>query len=151
LYKGGLKEMNEGAWREARRLLQEVQDAEPSFEDTGRLLARIETELGKEDANLSHQATLGERYAQAKAAAEAGDWATAVSVLESLLAEAPDYKDAASRLAAARLELARQREQTAAKKPASLPSEPGRPPKPPMLPPEGPRRQGEKPRSLPGG
>jgi len=147
LYTQALQLHRTQRWKAVVQVFARIQALEPDFADPAGLLGAAEEHL----AEQQRQAALGERYAQAKAAAESGDWVEAVSALELLLAEAPDYKDAASRLAEARLVLRRQRWQVAAKKPDSVPPEPDKPKKPPTLPTDGPRRPGDKPRSLPSG
>ena len=150
LYERAMQAADAGRWDEARDLLEQLQNAEPGFQDTGQLLARVEAQISRREAEVQRQTELGERYAQALAAEEARDWSTVTSVLESLVAEAPDYKDAAAKLETARLEVTRQRQGRAAK-PPTLPLDRQKPKKPRSLPAdESPRPRGDKPTSLPG-
>jgi outer membrane protein assembly factor BamD (BamD/ComL family) len=148
LYERAMRKMEAGAWEEARGLLEQLQNTEPGFQETERLLVRVEAQISGRDAELQRQAELSERHVVAQAAEDAGDWLTAVSALEILVAEAPDYKDAAARLEAARLEVARQREKQATK-PPTLPVDRRKPKKPPTLPADSPRPRSDKPTSLP--
>jgi hypothetical protein len=149
LYERAKQEMEAGTWEEARDLLEQLQNVEPGFQETEQLLARVEAQIGSGEAELQRQAELRERYAQALTAEESRDWLTAVSVLESLVAEMPDYMDAAAKLEAARLEVTRQHEGRVAK-PPTLPSDRGKSRKPPNLPTDdSPRPPGGKPTSLP--
>jgi len=148
LYERAIRDMEAGAWDEARSLLERLQNAALGFQDTEELLTRAEAQIGKRDAEMQRQAELGERYALAQAAEEAGDWVAAVSALESLVAEAPDYKDAVARLEVVRLELARERQKQASK-PRTLPPDQQKPKKPPTLPNDAPKRRPGKPPSLP--
>ncbi|HSR31557.1 MAG TPA: tetratricopeptide repeat protein, partial [Anaerolineae bacterium] len=143
LYERAVGDMEAGAWDEARDLLARLHDMEPDFRDTGLMLAKVEAEISRRDAEFQRQAELRERYALAQAAEEAGDWAAAFSALESLIAEAPDYEDAA-----ARLEVVRQRQRQASK-PRTLPPDRQKPKKPPKLPDDSRPSRPEKPTSLP--
>jgi outer membrane protein assembly factor BamD (BamD/ComL family) len=143
LYERAIEEMEAGAWEEALSFLEQLQNAEPGFQETERLLVKVKAQISRREAELQRQAKLSERYAQAQAAEEAGDWPTAISVLETLVAEAPDYKEAA-----AKLEVARQRQKRVAK-PTTLPSDRRKPKKPPTLPADSARARPDKPTSLP--
>jgi hypothetical protein len=148
LYQRAMQDLEAGAWDEARDLLQHLWDTQPGFRDTERALAWVNEQINRRDAELQRQAELSERSALASTAEEAGDWLTAIAALESLVAEAPDFEDAAARLEAARREWARQR-QSQVPKPPSLPVSRGKPEKPPTLPTGSLGRDEEKPPSLP--
>ncbi len=149
LYQRAMQDLEAGAWDEARDLLQHLWDTQPGFRDTERALAWVNVQISRRDAETQRQAELSERSALASAAEKAGDWLTAIAALESVVAEAPDFEDAAARLEAARREWARQR-QREAPKPPSLPNDQHKSEKPPTLPAGSPGRRGGKPPSLPG-
>ncbi|MEJ2353643.1 MAG: caspase family protein, partial [Anaerolineales bacterium] len=48
-YARALQELDKGQWQEAHRLLLEVHELDPGYEDTGRLLKRIETKFTAQD------------------------------------------------------------------------------------------------------
>jgi outer membrane protein assembly factor BamD (BamD/ComL family) len=151
LYSRAVREMDARQWQEARQLLDQVQEMEPGYRETEPLLARVGTEIKREEAEQRWQeqiATLYEQalglagdqqwqqvlakmeeiqtldpqfadpeglavraqekverhrrlsalYAQAQAAQQAEDWSGALSALEELVAEAPNFKDAVTLL-----------------------------------------------------
>jgi hypothetical protein len=148
LYESAMRDVDAGAWDEARSLLGRLQSMEPGFQDVEQLLAKVDAQIRIQEAEERRQAELGERYALAQAAEGTGDWVTAIAVLESLVTEAPDYKDAAARLKAVELELERE-SQRQASKPRTLPSDRPGPKKPLTLPDDVPKRRPGKPPSLP--
>jgi formylglycine-generating enzyme required for sulfatase activity len=94
LYLRAGRAMEAEQWEEARELLAQVRGMEPGYRETERLLARAEAEATAQ----RQQADLAARYDQAQAARKAGDWSRAVSELETLLAEAPGFEQAAALL-----------------------------------------------------
>ncbi|MGD9315702.1 MAG: CHAT domain-containing protein [Anaerolineae bacterium] len=148
LYTRARQSLQAEEWQAVVDTLALIRVLEPGFPDAEGLLAQAEAQIRKRDAEIQRQAELSERYALAQAAEEAGDWSAAVSVFESLVVEEPDYRDAAARLEAAQLELARERQRQASK-PRTLPPDRQKPKKPPNLPNDATKRRPGKPPSLP--
>jgi formylglycine-generating enzyme required for sulfatase activity len=95
LYEQAQALANAGDWSQALVRMQEIQKLDSQFADPEGIAARAR----KEVEGLRRWEGL---YSQAQAAQEAGDWAAAVGVLEALVAEAPDFSDAANLLGKAR-------------------------------------------------
>jgi outer membrane protein assembly factor BamD (BamD/ComL family) len=91
LYDQALELARAGEWQRVVAKMGEIETLDPQFADPEGLAARAEEEIKR-------QRRLNGLYAEAQAAQEAEDWSAALSTLEDLVAEAPDFKDAASML-----------------------------------------------------
>jgi outer membrane protein assembly factor BamD (BamD/ComL family) len=84
LYEQAIGQAEAGQWQQVQVKMHEIHAIAPQFDDPQGLALRAQEEM-------AHQQRLNDLYAQAQAARESGDWSRAVSALEKLEAEAPDF------------------------------------------------------------
>ena len=111
-YSQGLRSINAGDWAAALNQFEEIQRLEPRYRQTEALLQRIRQELAMREARMQQQAEEEARnvaeqrmdalYAQAHASFKTEQWDQAITLLNEIVAQQADYKDAASKLEAAK-------------------------------------------------
>jgi formylglycine-generating enzyme required for sulfatase activity len=95
-YSRAVREMDAGRWQEARRLLRQVQEEEPGYRETERLLARAESEIERErqqQVEDQRREQIASLYAEAQALAEAGQWQPALDKLGQIRDLDPQFRD----------------------------------------------------------
>jgi outer membrane protein assembly factor BamD (BamD/ComL family) len=107
-YNRALKEMDTGHWQEARQLLAKMQELDPGFRETERLLARVEGEIEREETERQRQEQTATLYEQALGLAQARQWRQALAKTQEIQTLNPDFVDADGIAAKAREEVARE-------------------------------------------
>jgi predicted Zn-dependent protease len=108
LYGRALEEMNAGQWAGAQQLLVQLQEMQPGFRETERLLARVEAEIERERAERQRQEKVAALYEQAIGQAEAGQWQQVQVIMDEIHALAPRFDDPQGLASRAEEEVARQ-------------------------------------------
>jgi tetratricopeptide (TPR) repeat protein len=78
-------------WQQVLAIMAQIKALDPQFADCEGLAAQAQE-------RVEQRQRLGALYAQAQAAQKAADWPTVISALQVLLAEAPEFKEAAALL-----------------------------------------------------
>jgi outer membrane protein assembly factor BamD (BamD/ComL family)/uncharacterized protein YjiK len=110
LHSQAVREINAGRWEVARQLLAQVQEMEPGYREAERLLARIEAEASREEAERQRGEQITALYEQAQKLARAGQWKQALAVMEEIQELDPQYPDSEDVAARAREGLEREEE-----------------------------------------
>jgi outer membrane protein assembly factor BamD (BamD/ComL family) len=84
LYGRGVREMDSGHWQEAYTLLKQIQDAEPAFLETERLLAKAEIEVKNAEKKQRREAQISTLYEQARGLFRSQMWPEALGKLEEI-------------------------------------------------------------------
>jgi formylglycine-generating enzyme required for sulfatase activity len=128
LYRRAGQALDAGQWAEARQLLRQVQEQEPGYRNTERLLAKIEqirtldpqfvdpeeiaakaqAELAREERR---QKQLADLYAQARELCRAQRWQVVVNTFSQIATLEPKYADPEGLLAKAKAEIEQQKAQ----------------------------------------
>ncbi len=87
-----------GDWPEVVAIFARIKAIDPAYPDPEGLLRSVRDRLQAQQAEDARQHDLAARYAQALTELEAEHWPAAVRLLEQIVAEQPDYRDAASKL-----------------------------------------------------
>ena len=110
LYGRAVREMNGGHWEEARWLLAQVQEMEPGYRGTERLLTKTEVEISREEAERQRGEQIATSYEQAQELARARQWRQALTAMEEIQNLDPQYPDPKDVVARAREGLEREEE-----------------------------------------
>ncbi|MGE5140821.1 MAG: CHAT domain-containing protein [Rudaea sp.] len=89
LYSQAVQEMEAGRKAEARKLLAALQENQPDYRETARLIERLDAELAREQAERERAAQIDSLYRAAEADFEDRKFDEAGAALESLLALEP--------------------------------------------------------------
>ena len=109
LYSRAVREMDAGHWQGARQLFVRVQEMEPGFRQTERLLARVEAKIAHQEAKRQQQEQIATLYEQAQGLAHTGQWQQALSKIQEIQGLDPDFSDPEGIAARAQEEIERQR------------------------------------------
>ena len=93
LYSRAVREMDAGRWPEARQLLAQVEEMEPSFHETERLLAKVEEEIERERTERQRQEQIATLYEQALGLARARQWRQVQAKMEEIQTLDPEFAD----------------------------------------------------------
>jgi outer membrane protein assembly factor BamD (BamD/ComL family) len=111
LYSRAVREMDAGRWPEARRLLVQVEEMEPGFRETERLLARVEDEIEQEETRRQREDQIATLYEQALGLARARQWRQVQEKMEQIQTLDPEFSDPEGIAARAREEVTREEEE----------------------------------------
>jgi outer membrane protein assembly factor BamD (BamD/ComL family) len=109
LYIQALEEINAGKWQQARGLLTEVQEEEQGFQETERLLKRVESEIAREEGEQRQQEQISTLYEQALKLAAAGQWQQSQKAIKEIKTLDPQFADPEELASRAQEEVERQR------------------------------------------
>ena len=112
LYSRAVREMDARRWPEAQRLLLQVQQAEPGFRETDRLVARAEAEIAQEQAAQQRQEQITTLYEQAVGLARARQWRQALATMQEVQQLDPEFADPEGIAAQAQAEIEREEQET---------------------------------------
>ncbi|HEX9840526.1 MAG TPA: family 16 glycoside hydrolase [Anaerolineales bacterium] len=107
-YQQALQAMNSGRWQEALSSFSQIQEEEPGFEDTERLLARVEAEIAKQEAQRRVQEQVGILHEQAINLSRARQWSQALAKMREIESLDPEFADPDEIAARAEAEIARE-------------------------------------------
>jgi tetratricopeptide (TPR) repeat protein len=106
-YRHALRAMNSGNWQEARNGFGGIQGMEPGFEETERLLARVEAEISRQEAQKQLQERLGVLYGQVVGHSRAKQWQQALEKIVEIESLDPGFSDPHGIAARVRAEMRR--------------------------------------------
>jgi outer membrane protein assembly factor BamD (BamD/ComL family) len=109
LYRRAVLEMDAGHWEQAQQLLSRLQEQEPGYREADRLLAKVQAELSRQEAERQRHEQVAALYDRAANWAEAGQWAQALAVMDEIRALDSEFGDPQNIAARARAEVERQR------------------------------------------
>ncbi|MGD2176779.1 MAG: MFS transporter, partial [Anaerolineae bacterium] len=109
LYSRAVRGMNAGRWQEARQLLAQVQEMEPGFRETERLLARVEADIAREEGERRRQEQIATLYEQALGLARDQQWQQVLATMEEIQGLDPQFADPEGLTARAQKAIERQR------------------------------------------
>jgi sugar lactone lactonase YvrE/tetratricopeptide (TPR) repeat protein len=92
-YRQALRAMNSEKWQEARDGFAGIQEMEPGFEETERLLARVEAEISRREAQKQLQERLGVLYGQAVGYSRDKQWQQALEKIVEIESLDPGFSD----------------------------------------------------------
>jgi outer membrane protein assembly factor BamD (BamD/ComL family) len=102
LYESGKQHYEAGRYREALNEFDQIQQKESDYRDVNQLVALVQSDLKKEEAE--RQAKIAKHYSDALAAIDKEEWAVAMNELQTYLALNPDHIAAAEILSYVRQE-----------------------------------------------
>jgi ABC-type branched-subunit amino acid transport system substrate-binding protein/CHAT domain-containing protein len=111
LYRRAGQAVDAEQWAEARRLLRQVQEREPGYRETERLLAKVEAEIEREEleqVERKRQEQIASLYEDTQGLARRGQWRQALAKLEQVRNLDPQFSDPRGIAARARAEVARE-------------------------------------------
>jgi outer membrane protein assembly factor BamD (BamD/ComL family) len=113
LYSQALARIDSGALDDARVLLSQIEELEPGYAETGRLVAKVVTLIQRQAEERQRQEQIDALYSQAIALASAEQWPEVLSKLAAIRRLSPQFEDPQDLLATAerRIELAEQESQ----------------------------------------
>jgi tetratricopeptide (TPR) repeat protein len=112
LYSRAVREMDARHWPEAQRLLLQVQQAQPDYRETDRLLARAAAEIAQEQAEQQRQEQIATLYEQAASLARAKQWRQASAKMQDVQQLDPQFADPEGIAAQAQTEIEREEQET---------------------------------------
>jgi outer membrane protein assembly factor BamD (BamD/ComL family) len=112
LYSRAVRELDARRWLEAQRLLLQVQQAEPGFHETDRLMVRAEAEIAQEQAAQQRQEQIAMLYEQAVGLARARQWRQTLAKMLEVQQIDPQFADAEGVAAQAQAEIEREEQET---------------------------------------
>jgi tetratricopeptide (TPR) repeat protein len=111
LYGRAVRALDAGHWLEAYRLLAQMQEMEPGYRETERLLARVEGEIEHEKAQRQRQEQIATLYEQAVGLAGARQWRQVQVKMEEIETLDPEFADPEGIAARAQEEVAQEEEE----------------------------------------
>jgi alpha-glucoside transport system substrate-binding protein len=93
LYSQALREIDSGAFKKARDSLSQLQEMQPGYGESERLLARVEDEIARQNEDRRRQEQVNALYREAQSLARAGQWPKALSKMEELRRLSPGFED----------------------------------------------------------
>jgi tripartite motif-containing protein 71 len=111
-YQRALGAMNSGKWQEARNGFARIQEEEPGFEDTARLLTRVESEIIEQERRRQAQEQVGTLYEQATSLFRARQWRQALDKMKEIEILDPEFTDLERIATRAKAEIGREEEET---------------------------------------
>jgi formylglycine-generating enzyme required for sulfatase activity len=109
LYRRAVLEMDAGRWQQAQQLLARLQQQEPGYREADRLLAKVQAELTRQEAERQRQEQIAALYDRAANWAGAGQWAQALAEMDEIRALDAGFADPQGLAARARAEVDRGR------------------------------------------
>ena len=111
LYSRAVHEMDSGHWDEAQRLLGQVQDMEPGFLETEKLLSKVETEIRQSEKQQKRQDQINTLYEQAHGLLRSKKWRPALDKIEEINKLDEHFEDPEKIAERAQVELAREEQE----------------------------------------
>ena len=111
LYRQGVYKMDAGEWYEARDLLEQVHKAQTGFQDTDRLLRKVEDEILRIEGGRKREAQVQMLYEQARKMIRAGQWEKALAQMEEIQRLDNQFADADRIVEKAKAELEREEQE----------------------------------------
>ncbi len=103
--------MDAGHWGEAQKLLGQVQDKEPGFLETERLLSKVETEIRQSEEEQKRQDQINTLYEQAHGLLRSKKWRQALDKIEEIRKLDEQFEDPEKIAERAQVELAREEQE----------------------------------------
>lgn len=112
LYRRAVREMDARRWPEAQRLLMQLQQAEPDYRETDRLLARAEAEIAREQEEHQRQEQITTLYEQALGLARARQWRQVSAKMQEVRQLDSQFADPEGLAVKAQAEIEREEQET---------------------------------------
>jgi outer membrane protein assembly factor BamD (BamD/ComL family) len=111
LYSQAVHAMDAGQWDEAKRLLGQVNEKEPGYLETERLLSRVEDKVRQSEAEKKRQDQINTLYEQAHGLLRSKKWRQALEKIEETRKLDEQFEDTEKIAERAQLELAREEQE----------------------------------------
>jgi alpha-glucoside transport system substrate-binding protein len=93
LYNQALGELEAGALQAARESLLKIQEIQPGYAESERLLVKITSEIDRQEEERRRQEKTSALYRQAQSLAQAGQWPKVLAKMEDLRQISPEFED----------------------------------------------------------
>jgi alpha-glucoside transport system substrate-binding protein len=93
LYNQALRELEAGTLQAARESLLKIQEMQPGYAESERLLVKITSEIDRQEEERRRQEKTSALYRQAQSLAQAGQWPKVLSKMEALRQISPEFED----------------------------------------------------------
>src|SRR6266487_5069005 len=111
LYSRGIRKMDESQWYDARSLLEQVHKVQIGFLETGRLLRKVEDEIGKIEERNQRNIYVNTLYEQAHELVRSKNWRKALEKIEEIQKLDDHFVDTDRIFEKVRTELAREEQE----------------------------------------
>ena len=111
LYSRAVRAMDAGQWGDAQRLLGQVQEKQPGFQETERLLSRVEAKVRQSEADQKQQDQINTLYEQAHGLLRAKKWRQALDKIGEIRKLDEQFEDLEKIGERAQKELAREEQE----------------------------------------
>ena len=116
IYRRALEEMNQGNWSNAKSLLIELEEIEPGYAETQRLLHRVETEIANQTTRKDLEMRINLLYEQASKFVSDRHWQKALDKIQEIQHLEPEFPEAETLAATARMEMEKEEQEASQQK-----------------------------------